>query len=119
MPGDGDAGDGRCSHTRAVRGGGEEEQVARLVALGRALSDPIRVRMLGVLDREGWGPQMCDLLDLGVPVAGEEDYPGICVCEFVDYSYGWGSQRSPTTSASSRRPGWCGRNDAGSGASIP
>lgn len=29
--------------------GGEEERVSWLVALGRALSDPIRVRMLGVL----------------------------------------------------------------------
>ncbi len=30
-------------------GGGEALEVDRIVALGRALSDPIRVRMLGVL----------------------------------------------------------------------
>jgi ArsR family transcriptional regulator, arsenate/arsenite/antimonite-responsive transcriptional repressor len=65
---------------------GGEERVARLVALGKALSDPIRVQMLGVLAAamiEGRG--CCDLPDLGVPVAGEEDSPGICVCEFMDY----------------------------------
>jgi ArsR family transcriptional regulator, arsenate/arsenite/antimonite-responsive transcriptional repressor len=64
----------------------EKERVARLVALGKALSDPIRVQMLGVLAAamiEGRG--CCDLPDLGVPVAGEEDSPGICVCEFMDY----------------------------------
>ncbi|MDQ4042536.1 MAG: metalloregulator ArsR/SmtB family transcription factor [Actinomycetota bacterium] len=64
----------------------EKERVARLVALGKALSDPIRVQMLGVLASamiEGRG--CCDLPDLGVPVAGEEDSPGICVCEFIDY----------------------------------
>ncbi len=64
----------------------EKERVARLVALGKALSDPIRVQMLGVLASamiEGRG--CCDLPDLGVPVAGEEDSPGICVCEFMDY----------------------------------
>ena len=67
-------------------GAGGEERVARLVALGKALSDPIRVQMLGVLASamiEGRG--CCDLPDLGVPVAGEEDLPGICVCEFMDY----------------------------------
>jgi ArsR family transcriptional regulator len=64
----------------------EKERVARLVALGKALSDPIRVQMLGVLAAamiEGRG--CSDLPDLGVPVAGEEDSPGICVCEFMDY----------------------------------
>jgi ArsR family transcriptional regulator len=67
-------------------GAEEKERVARLVALGKALSDPIRVQMLGVLAAamiEGRG--CCDLPDLGVPVAGEEDSPGICVCEFMDY----------------------------------
>jgi ArsR family transcriptional regulator, arsenate/arsenite/antimonite-responsive transcriptional repressor len=67
-------------------GAEEKERVARLVALGKALSDPIRVQMLGVLASamiEGRG--CCDLPDLGVPVAGEEDSPGICVCEFMDY----------------------------------
>jgi ArsR family transcriptional regulator len=56
------------------------ERVERLVALGRALSDPIRVRMLGMM-AEGRG--CCDLPDLGVPV--EDADKGICVCEFEDY----------------------------------
>ncbi len=36
------------------RGGDQEERIARLVALGQALSDPIRVRMLGMMG-EGRG----------------------------------------------------------------
>ncbi len=47
----------------------------------RALSDPIRVRMLGMM---GEGRGCCDLPDLGVP-AGEDENPSICVCEFEDY----------------------------------
>ena len=35
----------------AERGGDQEERIARLVALGQALSDPIRVRMLGMMGR--------------------------------------------------------------------
>jgi ArsR family transcriptional regulator, arsenate/arsenite/antimonite-responsive transcriptional repressor len=57
-----------------------EERVERLVALGRALSDPIRVRMIGMM-AEGRG--CCALPDLGVPA--EEQDNGICVCEFEDY----------------------------------
>lgn len=73
---------------RAPETGGTEEgeRVGRLVALGRALSDPIRVRMLGLMAAamvEGRG--CCDLPDLGAPVEGEDDSPGICVCEFMDY----------------------------------
>ena len=64
-----------------------EERVERLVALGRALSDPIRVRMLGMM-AEGRG--CCDLPDLGVPVEGEDK--GICVCEFEDY-FGMGQSK--------------------------
>jgi ArsR family transcriptional regulator, arsenate/arsenite/antimonite-responsive transcriptional repressor len=60
---------------------------ARLVALGQALSDPIRVEMLGMM-AEGRG--CCDLPDLGAPV-GEED-TGICVCEFQDY-FGMGQSK--------------------------
>ena len=59
-------------------GGGE--RAGRLVALGRALSDPIRVRMLGML-AEGRG--CCELPDCGVP-ANDQD-AGICVCEFERY----------------------------------
>jgi len=64
----------------------EGERVGRLVALGRALSDPIRVRMLGLMAAasvEGRG--CCGLPDLGAPVEDEGDSPGICVCEFMDY----------------------------------
>src|SRR5918998_5182142 len=59
-----------------------EERIERLVALGRALSDPIRVRMIGMM-AEGRG--CCDLSDLGVPVDEGEKNIGICVCEFEDY----------------------------------
>jgi ArsR family transcriptional regulator len=58
----------------------QEERVERLVALGRVLSDPIRVRMLGMMAE---GRSCCDLPDLGVPADNEN--PGICVCEFEDY----------------------------------
>ena len=57
-----------------------EERVERILSLGRALSDPIRVRMLGMLAE---GRSCCDLPDLGVPA--EDDDKGICVCEFEDY----------------------------------
>jgi ArsR family transcriptional regulator, arsenate/arsenite/antimonite-responsive transcriptional repressor len=57
-----------------------EDRVERLVALGRALSDPIRVRMLGMIAE---GRSCCALPDLGVPA--EEEEKGICVCEFEDY----------------------------------
>jgi ArsR family transcriptional regulator, arsenate/arsenite/antimonite-responsive transcriptional repressor len=58
----------------------DEERAGRLVALGRALSDPIRVQMLGML-AEGRG--CCELPDCGVP-ANDQD-AGICVCEFERY----------------------------------
>jgi ArsR family transcriptional regulator len=54
-----------------------EEVVERLVALGHALSDPIRVRMLGMM-ADGRG--CCDFSDSGVPA--DEGDEGICVCEF-------------------------------------
>ena len=63
-----------------VRRDGPEEGVDRLVALGRALSDPIRVRMLGMM-AEGRG--CCDFSGSSVP-ADEKD-EGICVCEFEDH----------------------------------
>jgi ArsR family transcriptional regulator len=62
-----------------TRKGGTEEEVDRLVALGRALSDPIRVRMLSMM-AEGRG--CCDFSASGVPV--EEGEEGICVCEFEE-----------------------------------
>ncbi|HZB82323.1 MAG TPA: metalloregulator ArsR/SmtB family transcription factor [Rubrobacteraceae bacterium] len=70
-----------------------EERVVRLVALGQALSDPIRVRMLGLMTAaasEGRG--CCGLADLGVPASEEEGNLGICVCEFEDY-FGMGQSK--------------------------
>jgi ArsR family transcriptional regulator, arsenate/arsenite/antimonite-responsive transcriptional repressor len=61
--------------------------VDRLVALGRALSDPIRVRMLSMMAD---GRSCCDFSDSGVPAeAGEE---GICVCEFEEH-FGMGQSK--------------------------
>ena len=67
-----------------------EERVEQLVALGRALSDPIRVRMLTMMAE---GRSCCDLPDLGVP-AEEADKAdeGICVCEFEEY-FGMGQSK--------------------------
>jgi ArsR family transcriptional regulator len=64
-----------------------EERIERLVALGSALSDPIRVRMLTVMAE---GRSCCDLPDLGVPAEDEDS--GICVCEFEDY-FGMGQSK--------------------------
>lgn len=71
----------------------EKERVSRLVALGGALSDPIRVKMLGLMaaaTTEGRG--CCDLPDLGAPSNDGEGSSGICVCEFMDY-YGMGQSK--------------------------
>ena len=62
-----------------ARKGGPEEGVERLVALGRSLSDPIRVRMLSMMAD---GRSCCDFSVSGVP-ASEGD-KGICVCEFEE-----------------------------------
>ena len=70
-----------------VRQGGAEEGVGRLVALGRALSDPIRVRMLSMM-AEGRG--CCDFSESGVPAAEGEE--GICVCEFEEV-FGMGQSK--------------------------
>ena len=64
-----------------------EEGMERLVALGRALSDPIRVRMLSMMAD---GRSCCDFSDSGVP-AGEGD-EGICVCEFEE-RFGMGQSK--------------------------
>jgi ArsR family transcriptional regulator, arsenate/arsenite/antimonite-responsive transcriptional repressor len=62
---------------------GTDERVDRLVALGRALSDPIRVRMLGMMAEAAVsGRSCCGLPNLGAPT-GEGD-ASICVCEFQD-----------------------------------
>jgi len=71
----------------------EEERFARLAALGRALSDPIRVRMLGLMAAAAKGRECCDLPDLGVPVSVENtEDPGICVCEFEEI-FGMGQSK--------------------------
>jgi ArsR family transcriptional regulator len=71
-----------------VSRGGLEDGVDRLVALGRALSDPRRVRMLGMMAE---GRSCCDLPDLGVPVEDEGE-EGICVCEFEEV-FGMGQSK--------------------------
>jgi ArsR family transcriptional regulator len=63
----------------SVRRDGPEEGVDRLVALGRALSDPIRVRMLSMMAE---GRSCCDFSGSGVPA--DEGEEGICVCEFEE-----------------------------------
>jgi ArsR family transcriptional regulator, arsenate/arsenite/antimonite-responsive transcriptional repressor len=66
---------------------GPEEGVERLVALGRALSDPIRVRMLSMM-ADGRG--CCDFSGSGVPA--DEGDEGICVCEFEEV-FGMGQSK--------------------------
>jgi ArsR family transcriptional regulator len=60
--------------------GAEELRVERLVALGRALSDPTRVRMLSMM-ADGRG--CCDFSGSGVPA--DEGDEGICVCELEEH----------------------------------
>ena len=62
-----------------ARKGDTEEGVEQLVALGRAISDPIRVRMLSMMAD---GRSCCDFSASGVPA--EEGEEGICVCEFEE-----------------------------------
>ena len=67
------------------RPGDDGDRVGRLVALGRALSDPIRVRMLGMMaEAASSGRGCCGLPDLGVPTWDADEPSGICVCEFQD-----------------------------------
>ena len=70
-----------------VRRDDPDEGVERLVALGRALSDPIRVMMLGMM-AEGRG--CCDFSGSGVPA--DEGEEGICVCEFEEH-FGMGQSK--------------------------
>ena len=64
-----------------------EKGVERLVALGRALSDPIRVRMLSMM-ADGRG--CCDFSGSSVPAGEGEE--GICVCEFEEH-FGMGQSK--------------------------
>lgn len=71
----------------------EDLRVEKLAALGRAMSDPIRIKMLGMLAvaaSEGRG--CCGLPALGAPVNDEDDSSGICVCEFTEV-YGLGQSK--------------------------
>jgi ArsR family transcriptional regulator len=70
----------RVVEENGARKGGTEEGVERLVALGRALSDPIRVRMLSMMAE---GRSCCDFSASGVPVTEGDE--GICVCEFEEH----------------------------------
>ena len=70
-----------------VRRSASEEGVDRLVALGRALSDPIRVRMLSMMAD---GRSCCDFSGSGVPA--DEGEEGICVCEFEEH-FGMGQSK--------------------------
>ena len=76
---------------QVVPGGASgEERVGRLVALGRALSDPIRVRMLGMMAE---GRSCCGTLPgRGVPADADEEDLGICVCEFEEH-FGMGQSK--------------------------
>jgi len=65
----------------------EDKGVDRLVALGRALSDPIRVRMLSMMAE---GRSCCDFSGSGVPAGEGEE--GICVCEFEEH-FGMGQSK--------------------------
>jgi ArsR family transcriptional regulator len=74
---------GRRAPESTPKGGHDEDRVERLVALGSALSDPIRVRMLGMMaEAAASGRGCCGLPNLGTPA--EEGDAGICVCEFQD-----------------------------------
>ena len=70
-----------------ARKGGTEEGMEQLVALGRALSDPIRVRMLSMMAD---GRSCCDFSASGVPA--EEGEEGICVCDFEEV-FGMGQSK--------------------------
>jgi ArsR family transcriptional regulator, arsenate/arsenite/antimonite-responsive transcriptional repressor len=67
---------------------GDVEQLSRI---GKALSDPIRLKMLGMLAQ---GRECCDLPDLCTRnVPGNGTPQGICVCEFQE-QFGLGQSRT-------------------------
>lgn len=68
----------------------EEVSLDRIVLMGKALSDPIRVRMINLM-AEGRG--CCGLPPVqSMPVPGSEEAEGICVCEFQEW-YGLGQSK--------------------------
>lgn len=67
-----------------------EALTQRVVLMGKALSDPIRVRMLHLMS-EGRG--CCGLPSVAsMPVPGADEPEGICVCEFQEV-YGLGQSK--------------------------
>ena len=66
---------------------GTTVEAGRIAGLGAALSDPIRVRMLGMMAA---GRGCCELPDCGVPT--EDQDAGICVCEFERF-FGMGQSK--------------------------
>jgi ArsR family transcriptional regulator len=86
--------------------------IAEVSALGQALSDPIRVKMLGMLAEVR---ECCDLPERGLPVATDQaTRTGICVCEFVEHfemgqskvSYHLGKLREAGLVEEARRGKW-------------
>ena len=60
----------------------DDDSLARLARIAKALSDPIRLGMLDVMTQ---GRSCCGVIDpvaRGVPGSGDPD--GICVCEFQE-----------------------------------
>jgi ArsR family transcriptional regulator, arsenate/arsenite/antimonite-responsive transcriptional repressor len=64
-----------------------EVMLQQVVLMAKALSDPIRVRMLGLM---AVGRGCCGLPPVSdMPVPGQDEAEGICVCEFQErYSLG-------------------------------
>jgi ArsR family transcriptional regulator len=68
----------------------DRHEVDRIVNVGKALSDPIRVRMLKLM---AGGRGCCGLPPVSaLPVPGQGESEGICVCEFQDW-FGLGQSK--------------------------
>jgi len=67
------------------------EVVARLARVAKALSDPIRLRMLDVMAQGRACCGLPELLQRGVPGVGEP--VGICVCDFQEH-FGIGQSKA-------------------------
>lgn len=68
-----------------------EDEVTQLARIARALADPIRLKMLGVL---GEGRGCCEFPDPATrKVPGTGTPAGICVCEFQE-QFGLGQSRT-------------------------
>jgi ArsR family transcriptional regulator, arsenate/arsenite/antimonite-responsive transcriptional repressor len=69
----------------------DTKDAEQLAMIAKALADPIRLKMLGIL---GEGRECCDLPDLCTRnVPGEGTPQGICVCEFQE-QFGLGQSRT-------------------------